>query len=139
MSSCVFVVTGVIQSVSVKEGESTTLNTDVTELLKYDGVLWMFGDSVIDGIQNKQQMLNLDERFTDRLELNMKTGSLTITNTRTTDSGVYDVKVSSKKQIIHKTFNVTVTGEYIKSLNIIMLLSNILNTQSYLLHLILIF
>jgi len=104
----VFVVTGEIQSVPVNEGELTTLNTNV-RLMKYDSVLWMFGDSVIVVIQNNIQITNLDERFIGRLKLDHQTGSLNITNTRTTDSGLYDVKISSSKQIIHKKFSVTVT------------------------------
>ncbi|XDV23454.1 hypothetical protein PO909_028028, partial [Leuciscus waleckii] len=48
-----------------------------------------------------------DERFRDRLKLDEKTGSLTITNTRTTDSGLYRV-TSSRTETPLNTFNLTV-------------------------------
>ncbi|XP_077081371.1 uncharacterized protein LOC143735027 [Siphateles boraxobius] len=103
-------VRGEIQSVPVKEGASFTLNTDVTELLEYDSVLWMFGDTLIVTTQNNNIKDGPDERFRDRLNLDHHTGSLTITNARITDSGDYKLQISSSEQIIHKKFIVTVTG-----------------------------
>ncbi|KAG1929409.1 hypothetical protein F2P79_022964 [Pimephales promelas] len=50
---------------------------------------------------------NILERFRDRLTLNEKTGSLTITNTRTTDSGLYRV-ISTRSKMPLNTFNLTV-------------------------------
>ncbi len=48
------------------------------------------------------------ERFRDRLKLDHQTGSLTITNTKTTDSGLFELI----RNIINRmTFNVTVQGE----------------------------
>ncbi|XP_067252753.1 uncharacterized protein [Chanodichthys erythropterus] len=46
----------------------------------------------------------LDERFKDRLKLDNQTGSLTIMNTTTTDSGVYEVIIRGSKT----TFSVSV-------------------------------
>ncbi len=51
-----------------------------------------------------------DGRFRDRLKLDNQTGSLTITNTRTTDSGLYQIYIKGMKLITYR-FNVTVYGE----------------------------
>ncbi|XP_050961146.1 SLAM family member 9-like [Labeo rohita] len=96
------------ESVSVMEGESLTLNTGVTEMQHDDLILWKFGPLLIakiNGKDNKKEFY--DERFRDRLKLNHQTGSLTITNTRTTDSGLYTVTSSKIEMPLH-TFNITV-------------------------------
>ncbi|KAL0161746.1 hypothetical protein M9458_045471, partial [Cirrhinus mrigala] len=49
-----------------------------------------------------------EERFRDRLKLDQRTGSLTITNITNTDSGVYDLKIISSTSSSDKTFNVIV-------------------------------
>ncbi|XP_067237035.1 uncharacterized protein [Chanodichthys erythropterus] len=102
------------KSVSETEGESVTLQTDI----KTHGdelIVWRFGDEgkliAKQDLETKSLRLydDPDERFRDRLKLDHQTGSLTITNTRTTDSGVYKVKISSSKQILQKKFTVTVS------------------------------
>ncbi|KAG1929408.1 hypothetical protein F2P79_022963 [Pimephales promelas] len=91
-----------VKSVSVTEGESVTLNTD-TEIQKDELILWRTGhNSLIAKIKG-----DIFERFRDRLTLNEKTGSLTITNTRTTDSGLYRV-ISTRSKMPLNTFNLTI-------------------------------
>ncbi|XP_067271501.1 uncharacterized protein [Pseudorasbora parva] len=100
-------VRGEIKSVSVKEGESIALNTD-SEIQRHDSAMWMFEDNILVSIQNNFINLGPDERFRDRLQLDSHTGSLTIMNTRITDSGYYTQTISSSKRIIHNKFRVTV-------------------------------
>ncbi|XDV23445.1 hypothetical protein PO909_028023 [Leuciscus waleckii] len=98
-----------VKSVSVMEGESVTLNSGETETQTADLIMWSFGqnNSLIAKINrqnNKREFPN--ERFRDRLELD-QTGSLTVTNTRTTDSGLYTVR-STRSVTLRNTFNLTV-------------------------------
>ncbi|KAI2643073.1 Transmembrane and immunoglobulin domain-containing protein 1 [Labeo rohita] len=95
------------QSVSVMEGDSVTLNTDVTEMQRDDLIMWTFGHILIAKINGKDKKKEFyDERFRNRLKLD-QIGSLTFTNTRTTDSGFYKV-TSSRTEMPLNTFNLTV-------------------------------
>ncbi|KAK9978816.1 hypothetical protein ABG768_020554 [Culter alburnus] len=104
---------GETKSVSVTEGESVTLQTD-TETHGDELIVWRFGDegkliAKHDLEAKSSPLYDPDERFRDRLKLDNLTGSLTITNTRITDSGVYTVKISSSRQTLYKRFTVTVS------------------------------
>uniref|UniRef100_A0A8C2EA60 Ig-like domain-containing protein n=1 Tax=Cyprinus carpio TaxID=7962 RepID=A0A8C2EA60_CYPCA len=106
--------TGVFgDSVSVMEGDSVTLNTDLTEIRKGDDILWKFGaeKSLIAKVKKKKQILSThnvpDERFRDRVKLDSQTGSLTITNITTEHTGLYELEISGEK-LLSKTFNVSV-------------------------------
>ncbi|XP_048023633.1 uncharacterized protein LOC125253679 isoform X1 [Megalobrama amblycephala] len=96
-----------VKTVSLMEGESVTLHTEVQ---KYMLIQWMFGSTRIAEIDRLTQTNSTydgpAERFRDRLMLD-QTGSLTITNTRTTDSGLYTVIVINK-ETSYMSFNVTV-------------------------------
>ncbi|XP_051551229.1 hepatocyte cell adhesion molecule-like [Myxocyprinus asiaticus] len=102
-----------VKSVSVMEGDSVTLHTDVTEILRDDDVIeWMFGaqnpDTVIAEINRPANIISImDEQFRFRLQLNNQTGDLTITNIRTTDTGLYKVEIIINTTPV-KIFNVTV-------------------------------
>ncbi|XP_056615391.1 uncharacterized protein LOC130430345 isoform X2 [Triplophysa dalaica] len=99
-----------IRKVSVMEGESFTLNTVDAFMQRPDMIKWMFGHKSIAELIGKKPdvVLDKDERFTDRLKLDHQTGSLTVTNTRTTDSGLYTLKIDSEDS--EWKFSVTVRG-----------------------------
>ncbi|XP_050950253.1 uncharacterized protein LOC127153278 isoform X5 [Labeo rohita] len=84
-----------VKSLSVMEGDSVTLHTDVTEIQTADLITWTFGPestriAQINRLVNKISYYDvLGGRFTDRLKLNKQTGSLTITNTTTEHTGLY--------------------------------------------------
>ncbi|XP_073700575.1 uncharacterized protein [Garra rufa] len=103
-----------MKSVSVMKGDSVTLQTDVTKINGSELIVWRFGEEgkliAKCDIEAKSPPLYYDERFRERLKLDHQTGSLIITNTRTTDSGLYTVKISSNKQTLHKRFTVNVIG-----------------------------
>ncbi len=94
------------------EGDSVTLHINVT-VTQQSRIKWYLNNSRIAQLIGHTsrctdvQCNDGTERFRDRLRLDHQTGSLTITNTRTTDSGLYKVTINSSE----KTFNVSVHGE----------------------------
>ncbi|XDV23435.1 hypothetical protein PO909_028013 [Leuciscus waleckii] len=115
---CLWCLDDAVKSVSVMEGDYVTLNTDAAEIQRDKVIEWRFGhnDILIARInrQNNERTIyngSADGKFRDRLKLDEKTGSLTITNTRTTDSGLYKV-TSSRTETPLNTFNLTIYGEY---------------------------
>ncbi|KAL1252162.1 hypothetical protein QQF64_019958 [Cirrhinus molitorella] len=103
-------------SVFVMEGDSVTLLTGIKKNQE-DRIRWYFNDTRIAQINGDPTKTCTDvqcnegtERFRDRLKLDNQTGSLTITNTKTTDSGVYQLKIFSSNSISEKTFSVSVHG-----------------------------
>ncbi len=100
------------QSLSVTEGDSVTLHPDVTEIHEDDLIMWNFGSeiSLIAQINRASGITHTDERFRDRLKLDDKTGSLTITNITTQHAGLYKLEIISAK-LSSKTFSVSVYGE----------------------------
>ncbi|XP_016344344.1 uncharacterized protein LOC107690501 [Sinocyclocheilus anshuiensis] len=94
-----------------KEGENVTLYSG--EISQNDLLRWYFNDTLIVEITGDQSKICADDqcedRFRDRLKLDHQTGSLTITNTRTTDSGVYQQQIYSSRISIIRSFTVSVT------------------------------
>ncbi len=103
-----------VESVSVLEGDSVTLNSGLTEMMGDDLIRWRFGseNTVIAQINVMVGRITvyddvLDERFRDRLKLDDQTGSLIITNTRTEHTGLYKLQTNS----VSKSFSLSVYGE----------------------------
>uniref|UniRef100_A0A671R163 Immunoglobulin V-set domain-containing protein n=1 Tax=Sinocyclocheilus anshuiensis TaxID=1608454 RepID=A0A671R163_9TELE len=102
---------------SVKEGESVTL--EFGEIKKTNhSMAWYFNDTLIAEISEDSSEICTDdqckERFRDRLKLDHQTGSLTVTNTRTTDSGLYQLQIRNRRDS-EKIFIVFVHGESFES------------------------
>ncbi|XP_026108526.1 uncharacterized protein LOC113080581 [Carassius auratus] len=101
---------------SVVEGESVTLHPGVTKTPN-DVMTWYCNETLIAEITGDQSKICSDvqckERFRDRLKLDHQTGSLTIMNTRTTDSGEYKLQISSSSSSVVvtslKSFSVSIT------------------------------
>uniref|UniRef100_A0A8C9VFD1 Immunoglobulin domain-containing protein n=1 Tax=Scleropages formosus TaxID=113540 RepID=A0A8C9VFD1_SCLFO len=77
-----------------RERDTVTLHTGVTDVQKDSQILWYSGSGIEDLIAqliNGATQTDINERFRDRLELDTQTGSLTIRNLNTSDSGVYRV------------------------------------------------
>uniref|UniRef100_A0A8C2C252 Immunoglobulin domain-containing protein n=1 Tax=Cyprinus carpio TaxID=7962 RepID=A0A8C2C252_CYPCA len=104
-------------SLSVMKGDPVTLQAD-SEIHQDALMLWRFGDkgvllAKIDIETNESSLNDADEGFKDRLQLNDQTGSLTIKNTRITDSGLYELQIrGSGIGTKYKRFIVTVNGAY---------------------------
>uniref|UniRef100_A0A8C1R2G8 Ig-like domain-containing protein n=1 Tax=Cyprinus carpio TaxID=7962 RepID=A0A8C1R2G8_CYPCA len=95
--------------VSVMEGDSVTLHTGVVKQ-KDDRILWYFGPEniLIAQLNGKASSTKIYGRVAGRGTLDSQTGSLTITNISTTDSGLYNLKITSKNRVSYKTSIVTV-------------------------------
>ncbi|XP_048037402.1 SLAM family member 9-like [Megalobrama amblycephala] len=100
--------------ISVKEGDSVTLNSDLTEMKDDDEILWMYGyeNTLIAEINKRADSLTvyddfLDGRFRDRLKLDNQTGSLTITDITTEHAGDYELQINRINHV-RKRFNLTV-------------------------------
>ncbi|XP_050959835.1 uncharacterized protein LOC127161236 [Labeo rohita] len=94
------------------ERDSVTLHINVTEIQTDDEIEWTFGTdrNLIAKTNGKISRIldGPDGRFRDRLKLDHQTGSLTITNTRTTDSGIYEAEISLSSSVDKHRFSVTV-------------------------------
>uniref|UniRef100_A0A671S942 Ig-like domain-containing protein n=1 Tax=Sinocyclocheilus anshuiensis TaxID=1608454 RepID=A0A671S942_9TELE len=107
------------KTVSVMEGESVTLHTDIR---RYDAKFYRYYMDYMEWSRFRPEesrnvrIIQLDvktgdiryyydERFRDRLQMDNQTGSLTIRNIRTTDSGLYQIIFSKINQVdIYFTF-----------------------------------
>ncbi len=103
-----------VKSVSVMEGDSVTLNSSLSELIDDDLIQWRFGIEItllaeINKMADRISVYDdvLDGRFRNRLKLDKQTGSLTITNTTTEDTGRYLLLINHVSII----FTLTVFGK----------------------------
>ncbi|XP_056109160.1 uncharacterized protein LOC130086981 [Rhinichthys klamathensis goyatoka] len=99
-----------VMTLSVMEGDSVTLNTNITKK-QHDKILWYFDDTriaLINGHPNTSCLYDgEDGRFRDRLEVDYETGSLNITNIRSEHVGRYEAELirsesSGKRQSLNR-------------------------------------
>ncbi|KAK7136754.1 hypothetical protein R3I93_016955 [Phoxinus phoxinus] len=99
-------------SLSVMEGDSVTLKHH-TVIPEDASAEWWFGDKPI-AIKQAAGLFSTskgdDVGFKDRLNLDTQTGSLTITNIRTEDTGDYKLQILGKKKTEPEIFRVIVRG-----------------------------
>nr|XP_055072982.1 CD48 antigen-like [Misgurnus anguillicaudatus] len=90
-----------VKSVSVMEGDSVTLHTDITQIQKNIQFLWTFDQNrlaeIITRDQINSEFVSEDGIFRDHLQMNNQTGSLTITNIRTEHTGLYKLQIIRDK------------------------------------------
>ncbi|CAM4599681.1 unnamed protein product [Leuciscus chuanchicus] len=87
------------------EGESFTLNSDLTEIKDDDVIQWRFGyyeETLIAEINKRTDRIAvyddvLDGRFRDRLKLNIRSASLTIINI-TEETGDYSLQINGVRK-----------------------------------------
>ncbi len=100
-----------VKSVSVVEGDSVTLHTDLTQIKRFYLLEWRFRDPVIAQTDGKTiSYPSHTEIFRGRLQLD-QTGSLTIKNMKTKHSGLYKLLISHSAGTEYRIFNVIVYGE----------------------------
>uniref|UniRef100_A0A9J8A4H5 Ig-like domain-containing protein n=1 Tax=Cyprinus carpio carpio TaxID=630221 RepID=A0A9J8A4H5_CYPCA len=99
---------------SVKEGESVTLDPVVVKNPNYL-MRWYFNNICIAVVNGDQSKIYTDGQWYERLKLDHQTGSLTIMNTRITDSGDYKLQISSSRFSITRSFSVNVTDSGLSS------------------------
>nr|XP_055073054.1 uncharacterized protein LOC129453016 [Misgurnus anguillicaudatus] len=109
-----------LASFTVTEGESVVLPCNV-QTQTDDLILWRFGDesaliAEVDMEDKKTSVFDgADGSFRDRLKMNDQTGDLIITESKPKYTGVYQLKISSNKQTLYKTFNVIVRDSGLSS------------------------
>ncbi|XP_059426027.1 SLAM family member 5-like isoform X2 [Carassius carassius] len=99
-----------VKSVSVMEGDSVTLHSGLTDIMDEDLILWRFENTSVAEINVMAGSITVyddvpDGIFRDRLKLDYQTGSLTITNTRTEHTGLYQLQIIRN---VSKSFNLSV-------------------------------
>ncbi|XP_062303853.1 uncharacterized protein LOC134008479 [Osmerus eperlanus] len=95
-----------LTQLSVQKGKTVTLETHVAGLQPDDG--WIYNKLWLLQVNpGKLRCTLLDERFTDRLQLDLQTGSLTVRNISLHDAGVYQLQTGGDK-VAHQTFTLSV-------------------------------
>ncbi|XP_051550670.1 natural killer cell receptor 2B4-like isoform X4 [Myxocyprinus asiaticus] len=93
------------------EGDSVTLQTNLTVIQRDDQILWMFGPQETRIAEIYKQIIDMfdsNETFGDKLQLDYQTGSLTIRNITIKHSGLYKLLIISNRGTSYKRFSVSV-------------------------------
>ncbi|XP_073717465.1 uncharacterized protein [Misgurnus anguillicaudatus] len=113
-------VTDGVKNIKVQAGEDFTLDTGVTDIQTFYLTQWKFGELGDDTNpcipistihKNKVLLNNVDNpKLGSRLKLNEQTGSITIKNSKTSDTGLYKLEIKGNTNKICKSFFVSVSG-----------------------------
>ncbi|KAL0149487.1 hypothetical protein M9458_055275, partial [Cirrhinus mrigala] len=96
------------------EGTSVTLDSGVSEIHRDDVIVWRseHGDSIIAKIDTRTGIFTTfdgaEGRFSGILELDSKTGSLTIRHIRTKHAGLYHLDITGNRRSIFKRVFISV-------------------------------
>ncbi|XP_056615029.1 natural killer cell receptor 2B4-like [Triplophysa dalaica] len=101
-----------VKSVSVMEGDSVTLHTDLTHIQRDDLILWTFGPQETRIAEIHGFDIIYGDEFETRFWVNRYTGSLTISNITITNSELYQLKIRSYRGDSDKIFRVAVNTVY---------------------------
>ncbi|XP_073700276.1 uncharacterized protein [Garra rufa] len=103
---------GGVKSVSVMERDPVNLHTGVIEIRGYDLIEWKTEGNLVAEINKRTNLFGPrdedDLRFSGRLHLHRETGDLTISDSKTTDSGDYDLHMSNSAYTLQRTIRVIV-------------------------------
>uniref|UniRef100_A0A672L6Q4 Immunoglobulin domain-containing protein n=1 Tax=Sinocyclocheilus grahami TaxID=75366 RepID=A0A672L6Q4_SINGR len=106
---------GGVKTVSVMERDPVNLHTGVIEIRGYDLILWKTEGNLVAEINKGINFFGPrdvdDLRFSGRLHLHRETGDLTISDSKTTDSGDYHLHMSNSAYTLQRTIRVTVKSE----------------------------
>lgn len=108
-----------IKHIEVRVGDPIELDTGVTEIQRFDLIQWKFGKLgnttspfiALNRLnKNKEELPENDviRRLGDRLKVTEQTRSLTIENSKTTDTGLYKLEIDHSTEHNTKLFFVTV-------------------------------
>uniref|UniRef100_A0A8C1WWQ3 Ig-like domain-containing protein n=1 Tax=Cyprinus carpio TaxID=7962 RepID=A0A8C1WWQ3_CYPCA len=99
---------------TVMEGDVLTLHTGATQLHKNSETIWFYkSDSLATRIaqMNEENVFtHYENKLADRLQLDQESGSLTIWNISSSDSGVYEVSLTNGLDISERKIRVDVYG-----------------------------
>ncbi|XP_055074137.2 uncharacterized protein [Misgurnus anguillicaudatus] len=90
--------------IPVNEGESVTLPTNLIQLHDGDDIMWFYESTFISEFYENLTIYHdcIDGRFSNILQLDSETGSLTITNLSKKHTGVYKLKSPTGSLINHQ-------------------------------------
>uniref|UniRef100_A0A8C1S382 Immunoglobulin domain-containing protein n=1 Tax=Cyprinus carpio TaxID=7962 RepID=A0A8C1S382_CYPCA len=101
-----------VKTVSVMERDPVNLDTGVLEIRGYDLILWKTEGNIVAEVNKGTNLFGPKEledlRFSGRLHLHRETGDLTISDSKTTDSGDYHLHMSNSAYTLQRTIRVIV-------------------------------
>nr|XP_046228566.1 uncharacterized protein LOC124050264 [Scatophagus argus] len=110
------------EQVTKRDGETVTLHINkTTDPLK--NYLWSYGPQhpvrVITIVTNGEVTVVNGTRFGNRLHIHVETGSITISNLTTKDTGVFQVQIITETGLLTQNFNLTVQDNYVITHNVL--------------------